>query len=61
MTILHLIQSNGMCFSTARTAHNAEANLAESSEFLSNADEKKTPRFTDVRWAKDVAVCVCIS
>ncbi|XP_057217656.1 sodium-coupled neutral amino acid transporter 3a isoform X1 [Triplophysa rosa] len=33
--------------STARTAHNVDANLAESSEFLSKADEKKTPRFTD--------------
>ncbi|XP_016380667.1 sodium-coupled neutral amino acid transporter 3-like isoform X2 [Sinocyclocheilus rhinocerous] len=31
----------------ARTPGNAEANLAESSEFLSNADDKKTPRFTD--------------
>ncbi|XP_056590289.1 sodium-coupled neutral amino acid transporter 3a isoform X2 [Triplophysa dalaica] len=31
----------------ARTAHNVDANLAESSEFLSKADEKKTPRFTD--------------
>uniref|UniRef100_A0A671S7Y1 Sodium-coupled neutral amino acid transporter 3-like n=1 Tax=Sinocyclocheilus anshuiensis TaxID=1608454 RepID=A0A671S7Y1_9TELE len=29
------------------TESNAEANLAESSEFLSNADDKKTPRFTD--------------
>ncbi|RXN34316.1 sodium-coupled neutral amino acid transporter 3-like isoform X2 [Labeo rohita] len=32
---------------TNRTPGNAEANLAESSEFLSNADDKKTPRFTD--------------
>ncbi|KAA0707555.1 Sodium-coupled neutral amino acid transporter 3 N-system amino acid transporter 1 [Triplophysa tibetana] len=31
----------------ARTAHNVDANLAESSEFLSKADEKKTTRFTD--------------
>uniref|UniRef100_A0A672RNA6 Sodium-coupled neutral amino acid transporter 3-like n=1 Tax=Sinocyclocheilus grahami TaxID=75366 RepID=A0A672RNA6_SINGR len=37
-----------MCvFITDRTPGNAEANLAESSEFLSNADDKKTPRFTD--------------
>uniref|UniRef100_A0A671RGA1 Sodium-coupled neutral amino acid transporter 3-like n=1 Tax=Sinocyclocheilus anshuiensis TaxID=1608454 RepID=A0A671RGA1_9TELE len=37
-----------MCvFSTDRTPGNAEANLAESSEFLSNADDKKTPHFTD--------------
>uniref|UniRef100_A0A672KT17 Sodium-coupled neutral amino acid transporter 3-like n=2 Tax=Sinocyclocheilus grahami TaxID=75366 RepID=A0A672KT17_SINGR len=33
--------------STDRTPGNAEANLAESSEFLSNADDKKTPHFTD--------------
>ncbi|NP_001092235.1 sodium-coupled neutral amino acid transporter 3a [Danio rerio] len=32
---------------TDRTAGNVEANLVESSEFLSNADDKKTPRFTD--------------
>uniref|UniRef100_A0A8C2GXH5 Solute carrier family 38 member 3a n=1 Tax=Cyprinus carpio TaxID=7962 RepID=A0A8C2GXH5_CYPCA len=37
-----------MCvFSTDRTPGNVEANLAESSEFLSNADDKKTPHFTD--------------
>uniref|UniRef100_A0A8C1R359 Solute carrier family 38 member 3a n=1 Tax=Cyprinus carpio TaxID=7962 RepID=A0A8C1R359_CYPCA len=29
------------------TPGNVEANLAESSEFLSNADDKKTPHFTD--------------
>uniref|UniRef100_A0A9J7Z8Y9 Solute carrier family 38 member 3a n=1 Tax=Cyprinus carpio carpio TaxID=630221 RepID=A0A9J7Z8Y9_CYPCA len=33
--------------STDRTPGNVEANLAESSEFLSNADDKKTPHFTD--------------
>uniref|UniRef100_A0A8C1MZ16 Solute carrier family 38 member 3a n=1 Tax=Cyprinus carpio TaxID=7962 RepID=A0A8C1MZ16_CYPCA len=32
---------------TDRTPGNVEANLAESSEFLSNADDKKTPHFTD--------------
>ncbi|XP_056104592.1 sodium-coupled neutral amino acid transporter 3a isoform X2 [Rhinichthys klamathensis goyatoka] len=32
---------------TDRTPGNAEANLPESSEFLSNVDDKKTPRFTD--------------
>uniref|UniRef100_A0A8C2A5B0 Solute carrier family 38 member 3a n=1 Tax=Cyprinus carpio TaxID=7962 RepID=A0A8C2A5B0_CYPCA len=37
-----------MCvFSTDRTPGNAEANQAESSEFMPNADDKKTPRFTD--------------
>uniref|UniRef100_A0A8C2KH96 Solute carrier family 38 member 3a n=1 Tax=Cyprinus carpio TaxID=7962 RepID=A0A8C2KH96_CYPCA len=30
-----------------RTPANAEANQAESSEFMPNADDKKTPRFTD--------------
>uniref|UniRef100_A0A8C2Q6Q8 Solute carrier family 38 member 3a n=1 Tax=Cyprinus carpio TaxID=7962 RepID=A0A8C2Q6Q8_CYPCA len=33
--------------STDRTPANAEANQAESSEFMPNADDKKTPRFTD--------------
>uniref|UniRef100_A0A8C1BGQ6 Solute carrier family 38 member 3a n=1 Tax=Cyprinus carpio carpio TaxID=630221 RepID=A0A8C1BGQ6_CYPCA len=33
--------------STDRTPGNAEANQAESSEFMPNADDKKTPRFTD--------------
>ncbi|KTG37386.1 hypothetical protein cypCar_00034847 [Cyprinus carpio] len=33
---------------TDRTPGNAEANQAESSEFMPNADDKKTPRFTDV-------------
>ncbi|KAG1950080.1 sodium-coupled neutral amino acid transporter [Pimephales promelas] len=33
--------------STDKTPGNAEANLPESSEFLSNVDDKKTPRFTD--------------
>jgi len=37
-------------FSTDKTPGNAEANLPESSEFLSNVDDKKTPRFTDVSW-----------
>uniref|UniRef100_A0A8C2A592 Solute carrier family 38 member 3a n=1 Tax=Cyprinus carpio TaxID=7962 RepID=A0A8C2A592_CYPCA len=32
---------------TDRTPGNAEANQAESSEFMPNADDKKTPRFTD--------------
>ncbi|XP_036415246.1 sodium-coupled neutral amino acid transporter 3a isoform X1 [Colossoma macropomum] len=31
----------------SRATGDAEANLAESSEFLSNADDKKTPHFTD--------------
>lgn len=52
-----------ICYSNARTAHNVDANSAESSEFLSKADEKKTPRFTDVRRAFDKTsqfVTVCL-
>nr|XP_055039859.1 sodium-coupled neutral amino acid transporter 3a isoform X1 [Misgurnus anguillicaudatus]XP_055039861.1 sodium-coupled neutral amino acid transporter 3a isoform X1 [Misgurnus anguillicaudatus] len=42
-----LVPNNTENASTDRTAHNAEANTAESSEFLTNADDKKPPRFTD--------------